>query len=278
MRCRPFALGGVTGFVCGERPQTKPCASCGAEATLQCDHPVRRRGGGGEGTCDRWICVGCAERTDRPPTSGKEGDTYDLCPAHARAQRAAPARALVVRTARMGYRGDDWIDVSLQGNRTRIAKGESGGHRGIGMAFAPSPGLLFPYLRLRQGGHERPHHWDEYVRSYTEEMRASYVAQREAWDALLATPEATLLCFCTDASRCHRTVLAGILAKLGARIPAEGAERERIWYRCAACGHVFESYVRPRGTKHGWSRVYNGECGGTLERVAPGKDEGECAT
>ena len=44
----------------------------------------------------------------------------------------------------------------------------------------------------------------------------AYRENRERWAALLARPEATLLCFCNDPARCHRTVLARLLVKLGA--------------------------------------------------------------
>lgn len=55
--------------------------------------------------------------------------------------------------------------------------------------------------------------WDEYRRRYLEEMQA----QQEAIGALAARSSAgetiTLLCSsaCTDASRCHRTLLAGLI-------------------------------------------------------------------
>ena len=40
--------------------------------------------------------------------------------------------------------------------------------------------------------------------------------ERAAWDALLARPAVVLVCYCTDPARCHRRVLAELLAKLGA--------------------------------------------------------------
>ena len=64
-------------------------------------------------------------------------------------------------------------------------------------------------------------HWPRYVADYTHEMRMSYRRNRLAWDALLARSEVTLLCYCTDANFCHRTVLAGILGKLGAVVKGE---------------------------------------------------------
>lgn len=49
----------------------------------------------------------------------------------------------------------------------------------------------------------------------------SYRDHRAAWDALLARDEVTLVCYCTDAAHCHRTVLSGILGKLGATVCGE---------------------------------------------------------
>ncbi len=125
-----------------------------------------------------------------------------------------------IYTARMGYRGDDWLDVTRQGN---IRRGMPGGHRGIGMSFAPSAPLLFGYLAARRDGADTEDTWRTYVDAYTAEMRTSYREQRVAWETLLGWPSATLLCFCTDATRCHRTVLAGILGKLGAEVKGERA-------------------------------------------------------
>ncbi len=47
---------------------------------------------------------------------------------------AGVAMTLQVHTARLGIRDPDYLDVSLQGNMRRE---EAGGHRGIGLFFAP---------------------------------------------------------------------------------------------------------------------------------------------
>ena len=123
---------------------------------------------------------------------------------------------LEVHTARLGYRGPDWLDVSLQGNMRRAEAGEPGGHRGLGLAFAPSPDLLYPFLSKRKFKGITDADWELYAEAYTAEMRSRYRRWRPVWDTLLAESHVVLLCFCTDANQCHRTVLAGILAKLGA--------------------------------------------------------------
>ncbi|MBI4542749.1 MAG: hypothetical protein HY705_06940 [Gemmatimonadetes bacterium] len=58
---------------------------------------------------------------------------------------------------------------------------------------------------------------------YLDLMRASYRQQREAWAALLARDEVTLLCYCpATVPFCHRRILAReILPALGARYCGE---------------------------------------------------------
>ena len=64
-----------------------------------------------------------------------------------------------------------------------------------------------------------PAEWNDYVLAYTDEMRDSYRRRRAAWDALLERPRVVAVCYCAVTPArpwCHRRVLAGILAKLGA--------------------------------------------------------------
>lgn len=112
-------------------------------------------------------------------------------------------------SARMGYRGDDILPV------TRFIVVDP-----VGQRFAPSAQLLVTYLERRKTeGAEA--YWETYAAAYTAEMRQSYRAHRAEWEALLARESVTLLCFCADARVCHRTVLAGILGKLGAEVMGE---------------------------------------------------------
>jgi uncharacterized protein YeaO (DUF488 family) len=126
------------------------------------------------------------------------------------------AQRLAVYTARLGIRDADYLDVSLQGNMRRADAGEVGGHRHVGLSFCPSPELLYPYLSKRKFGQLTDADWERYARAYTAEMRVSYRLRQSAWKTVLAWPRVVLLCFCTEPERCHRRVLAGILAKLGA--------------------------------------------------------------
>jgi hypothetical protein len=125
-------------------------------------------------------------------------------------------------TARISTRDSDCFDITRK----------SGGPDGE--AFAPSWAILRPALDARREGDRlrkaldvsgstfiERQAWDRYVPAYTAEMRASYRDNRAAWDALLARSRVVLVCYCTDAARCHRTLLAGILGKLGAHVRGE---------------------------------------------------------
>lgn len=74
---------------------------------------------------------------------------------------------------------------------------------GLGFTFAPSE-----QLQRRRRANESDRDWLTFFDAYTEEMRESYKYERQAWVNLLALPRVVLECQCTDAARCHRTVLA----------------------------------------------------------------------
>ena len=141
--------------------------------------------------------------------------------------------SLAVFTARVSSRDTDRFDVTRK----------SGGPQGE--PFAPSWAILRPALDARKEA-ERMHTmviraaekatggkldrqskedglamlvaplWAAYVPAYRLEMLASYRAHRAAWEALLARPRVVLCCYCGSSTWCHRRLLAGYLAKLGA--------------------------------------------------------------
>lgn len=118
--------------------------------------------------------------------------------------------SLIVYTARISSGDPDRLDVTRQ----------SGSE--LGKAFAPSWMLLRPFLAKRKAGLLTERDWVDYVARYTDEMRTSFRRHGDAWESLLARERVVLLCFCTDAERCHRTVLGrDILTKLGAGFAGE---------------------------------------------------------
>lgn len=119
---------------------------------------------------------------------------------------------LTVYTARMGYVGADAFDITR------------GAGIGDGLAFAPSNVILAPALAAHRSGDPAREEaaWQVYVPAYFAEMRESYRRNRPAWDRVLSETLLTVMCFCTDPQRCHRTLLArDILPKLGARYAGE---------------------------------------------------------
>jgi uncharacterized protein YeaO (DUF488 family) len=117
--------------------------------------------------------------------------------------------ALHVSTARVNYSGPGTLNV------TRKSAAE-------GLAFAPSWALLHPFLVLRKDHPITDEEWATYRVKYLAEMRQSYRARREEWDALLRRGEVVIVCYCSDAERCHRTILAReILPALGATYEGE---------------------------------------------------------
>lgn len=140
-------------------------------------------------------------------------------------------RAPVVHTARLTYAGADRLDVTRAG---ADAYRKRTGQTWEGEPFAPSWAILAPALNAMKGARTGSvtldravscAWWPDYVAAYTHEMRGSYRRRRDAWDALMRRREVTLCCYCIDPERCHRTVLAGILAKLGADVRGERASQ-----------------------------------------------------
>jgi uncharacterized protein YeaO (DUF488 family) len=109
---------------------------------------------------------------------------------------------LQVHTARIDYPGPDRLDIT--------AKSGDG-------TFAPTWDII---VAAKRGDLS----WPDYVERYTQLMRQSYRSNREVWDLVLASPRVVLVCYCKDPAHCHRTVLARILTRLGARYYGEITE------------------------------------------------------
>lgn len=135
--------------------------------------------------------------------------------AHRWGRQPAPLRFY---TARVSYGGPNRLDVSRKG-ADRHAQAH-GGDPGLGGPFAPSWALLGPALKAREaaGGMIPAAAWRAYVEAYGEEM--SRVSAGD-WSNLLTLSLATLVCYCGDPARCHRTVLAELLVRRGAEYLGE---------------------------------------------------------
>jgi hypothetical protein len=136
---------------------------------------------------------------------------------HGEHQKRAKPVTLEVWTARVSYGGIDRLDITRN----------TAPHHG--RPFSPSSATLWPALDARDrakalrlvGQHGEADElearaWEIYRPAFLEEMRDSYRHRRWAWDRLLAEPRVTLVCYCVDAKRCHRRLVAEILARLGA--------------------------------------------------------------
>ena len=74
------------------------------------------------------------------------------------------------------------------------------------------------------GKHGPPIGWEEYRRRYLKEMKSQSEAIGELARRVAEGETVTLLCStaCTDASRCHRTLLAGLIEERIAESAEEG--------------------------------------------------------
>ena len=120
---------------------------------------------------------------------------------------------MIVSTARFGYLGKDGLAV------TRFTVNDP-----VGILFAPSAEILRVALDKRKAGLLSAH-WSIYAAAYKAEMRDCYRKHRRAWEDLLARESLTLLCFCPDPERCHRSLLAEMFVACGA---TRGGEREVV--------------------------------------------------
>lgn len=141
-----------------------------------------------------------------------------------------PACILKLYTARHGvYSGPGALDITRAGADKHPDA--------LGAVFAPPRWLLnialgasshapSCYLSPPPRRHAREFfRW--YADAYLGEMAVRRINQSEAWEALLSHGEThgslTLLCFCSNASACHRVVLARYLAEMWpGRVSYEG--------------------------------------------------------
>ncbi|MBI3606685.1 MAG: DUF488 domain-containing protein [Nitrospirae bacterium] len=76
-----------------------------------------------------------------------------------------------------------------------------------GRVFAPSEGLLVAYKAGQVS-------WDGYERRYRLEMEALARRSPDLFLTLLRRPEVTVVCYEASPARCHRRLLADLLARI----------------------------------------------------------------
>lgn len=141
--------------------------------------------------------------------------------------------SLLVYTARISSPDPDCFDITRKSGTSE---------------FAPSWALLGPELeRRREGVEQTEEGWKLYAKRYLEEMTTSYRNHRPAWDAMLARKRVVLTCYCTDSARCHRRILAAILARLGATDRGELNHEELTAVAGFIMGYSIQTYVPSEG-------------------------------
>ena len=105
-----------------------------------------------------------------------------------------------IYTARLRYDGADRLDVSRLGRDP------------IGIVFAPSESILWPFKTLKRSRRATREKWLEYEQAYLAEMRDSQMLWPHVWRETLSQPTVTFCCYCENAGTCHRVSLAKFIA------------------------------------------------------------------
>lgn len=101
-------------------------------------------------------------------------------------------------------------------------------------ALSPSTDLFYRYLRLRNAGKWNKNSFQEiYVPQFLRELRANEEAEKMLQylceqDKLGKT--IVLVCFCTDESECHRSIIAGILSGMGCNVVTDTGKTYDHYY------------------------------------------------
>ena len=101
-----------------------------------------------------------------------------------------------IHTSTYGYSGPDRLDITVKGNDP------------IGKIFAPTWAIV-------NGIKKGEINWEQYKDLYHRMMFKSYADNREIWDEVMSREKIVLVCFCSDHTVCHRSLLASIFAWLG---------------------------------------------------------------
>ena len=122
---------------------------------------------------------------------------------------------LVIWTARVDYQ---------QQKDELVLNTTIGSGTGVGKLFAPE----WEMVQASKAGEIT---WEEYTAQYTELMRKRYRENRVAFRDVCRMGEIVLLCYCSrkkKGSKCHRYLLADILAKVAKDIGIEADYRGEV--------------------------------------------------
>lgn len=131
----------------------------------------------------------------------------------------------IIYTAPYRYGGSDRVDITRSGNKKLL----EAGHEAPGLILAPSDGILWPAKKALEQAPNRAAAllvFAGYAAKYHDEMRRSFVANREGWYQLAYRHEITLVCFCEDPELCHRSLAAQYLAKISNGYMEVAGERQ----------------------------------------------------
>lgn len=125
---------------------------------------------------------------------------------------------LVIYTSRIGRELEgDMIDLN-----TTVKSGS-----GMGRCFAPTWELVGgskAFKGDKRFAKYKPLSWEAYTDAYTQLMRQRYAGNRPAWDSLIEAADdrgLVLRCYCQDAAKCHRSILANIVVKVAQALGVE---------------------------------------------------------
>lgn len=125
-----------------------------------------------------------------------------------------------VYTARYSIKDADRLDITRAGCDRLIKAGKPA----PGEVFAPSAGLVYPFLRAFKSATteaRRAELWTKYVKLYNAEQDAKEIDRAHEYALIALRPRVVLVCFCEDCERCHRSLAGPQLTKWGAEYKGE---------------------------------------------------------
>jgi len=115
-----------------------------------------------------------------------------------------------IYTAQYNYDQNDRIDITYKTDDPYF-----------GSIFKPTKHIVFDY----KDGHINE---ETYSKIYHKLMLTSYHKYKDRWHSLMKRPSITFVCYCKAGDFCHRLLLAGYFAKLGAKYKGERTKVSKL--------------------------------------------------